>query len=133
MVAQFETTDLLVSSLHIEDVAPYKDVAHLVIPQVLAGQTCLVYAESHGDPRQTQGQKECAWVSGVYVDGVGDVCRRRGKDLYLAQKHDDARYGSWVVSADRSDVDVFYVMRALNKVEGGSFNISWVKLGVIIL
>ncbi len=131
---RYETTDLLNDTLEIKDKGVYKDAAVIVIPFVPAGTIVSVYGESHGDPRQKDRtkQKECAWVTGISVDGVGDVCKRRGRDLYYAQKDYDCRYGTFEVLEDTTDLTIRYEQRAINKYTGGQFNISWVKLGALV-
>ena len=115
-----KTTALLVNKLSIRDLGIYKNVASLVIPELRAGQIVTVFGESHGDPRQRDRdkQREVAWVTGIFVAGIGDVCRRRGRDLYYAQKDYDCRIDVWKAPTDMTNVKVDYVQRALNKYTG---------------
>ena len=132
-----ETQDKLVNDLPIKNAAPYKDAARLDTGPVSAGTVIFVYAEAHGDPRQSKGQVECAWVTGVSVyDDAGKTlahpARNRGRDLLYAKKHDDTRVGTFMVSQDYTNLQVRYRMRAVNKKAGGELRLSWVKLGVIL-
>jgi len=123
--------------LKIKDKAPYVTVVKLDTGPVEKGTEITVFGQSHGDPRQTKKQKECAWVTGIYVyDDEGGLvakpCPLRGRDLLRAKKDVDDRAWPFTVDRDYANLQVRYLMRAINKKAGGAFRVSWAKLAVKI-
>lgn len=144
LAGQAETTTALISSLYVQNNAPYETAYCLTVPgPVMTGETFMVYGEAHGNPQQAD-QVELAWVTGIYVgtscdhgngsDVIYTAARAMGRDMEKHRKGTDNRIGSFTTTQDHPDgFTIRYIMRGINLNPGGYFELSttYGKLGYL--